>query len=54
MTDKIEKTEKIDAPAKEALQAFTFTRAGITIEAKNLQDAQEIYKKTLTKESDNG
>lgn len=51
-----EKTEKVEAPAKETLQLFNFTRAGITIEAKNLQEAQEKFAKTLekTKESDNG
>lgn len=54
MTEKTEKTEKAEPSTKEALQLFNFTRAGVTIEAKNLQEAQEIYKKTLTKESDNG
>lgn len=53
MTDKI---EKVEAPAKEQLQLFNFTKHGIVIEAKNLQEAQEKFAKTLkeNKESDNG
>lgn len=53
MTDK---TEKVETSSKDLLVPFTFPHAGITIEAKNLQEAQEKFAKTLkeTKESDNG
>jgi hypothetical protein len=56
MTDKIETTKKIEEPTKGKVETFNFTRDGIVIKAKNLEEATKQLKKTLTenKESNNG
>jgi len=72
MADKKDTNNKVEEPTKEApvnliredeevelikqKQIFNFPTAGVSIEAGSLEEAQEIYSKTLkeNKESDNG
>lgn len=55
-TTKTETPKKTEAPAKGKVQTFLFPRAGITVEAKSLEDAQKNYTKTLkeNKEQNDG
>lgn len=60
MTENIETTKKTEKTAtpdlNEGKTLYNFTTEGIVVYAKSLEEAQEIYHKTLkdTKESNNG
>lgn len=42
------KTEKVEAPAKkERTKTFLFPREGISVEAKNREEAEKLYKQAL-------
>ena len=62
MTENIDNTKKIEKPVTslpddDGKTLYNFTRAGIVVRAKNLEEATKLYKQTLkenNKESDNG
>lgn len=56
MTDatKTPTDKKAGEPVRDDGELYLFPREGVSIKAKSLEEAQELYHKSLNKESDNG
>lgn len=56
MAEKLETKKKAEETQEEKGQLFNFTQDNFVVRAESLEEAQKIFKETLTesKESDNG
>lgn len=55
MVEKLEINNKVEDAVKDDKKIFNFTKDGVVVKAATLEEAQEIYKKTIkeNKESKN-